>query len=162
MSKRDEFVAAMRCVAHSVTVVSTNGEAGQHGATVSAFCSVSADPPMALVCLNAESKITELVEKNGSFTITVLPSDEQMVSDRFAGRHDNQLSSRFDGFEIKNGAPVVDGATIFHCDVESAVSAGSHRVVLGRVLSSTSGSIDPLIYLDGAYHQISKFEKAAE
>jgi flavin reductase (DIM6/NTAB) family NADH-FMN oxidoreductase RutF len=46
---RDPFIRAMRGVANSVAIVTTDGVAGRHGATVSAFCSVSADPPSVLV-----------------------------------------------------------------------------------------------------------------
>lgn len=45
MPTREECIEALRDVASSVSVVATDGAAGRHGATVSAFCSVSADPP---------------------------------------------------------------------------------------------------------------------
>ena len=57
--QRTAFIHAMRGVAARVTVVTTNGKAGQRGATVSAFCSVSADPPTILVCLNKSSGIAD-------------------------------------------------------------------------------------------------------
>ena len=59
---RERFVGAMREVAASVTVVTTDGPCGRHGATVSAFSSVSADPPTVLVCLHADSRIAKAVE----------------------------------------------------------------------------------------------------
>ena len=59
--QRTAFIHAMRGVAASVTVVTTNGKAGRRGATVSAFCSVSADPPTILVCLNKSSGIADAV-----------------------------------------------------------------------------------------------------
>jgi flavin reductase (DIM6/NTAB) family NADH-FMN oxidoreductase RutF len=49
----------MRRVASSVTVVTTDGAAGRFGTTVSAFSSVSADPPTVLVCLFAQSRIAK-------------------------------------------------------------------------------------------------------
>ena len=57
MPTREEFIEALRGVASSVSVVTTDGAAGRHGATVSAFCSVSADPPTLLVCLRGQSRI---------------------------------------------------------------------------------------------------------
>lgn len=155
MVDRDAFIRAMRGVAHSVTVVTTQGPAGRHGTTVSAFCSVSADPPMALVCLNNASKITDLVLKNGSFTINVLPDGADHLADRFAGRHDKEVSDRFDGIEVDaDGTPQIEGAAVFHCDVHEAVLSGSHQVVIGKVLACESGTKHPLLYLNGDYHEV--------
>ena len=68
---RKSFISAMRRVASSVTVVTTDGPGGRHGATVSAFYSV-ADPPSALVCLKADSRIARSVSaRNGVFCVNV-------------------------------------------------------------------------------------------
>jgi len=65
----------MRQVAATVTVVTTDGPSGQAGATVSAFTSLSADPPSVLVCLRADSRIARAVQDNGVFCVNVLPED---------------------------------------------------------------------------------------
>ena len=70
--KREDFIAAMRHVASSVTVVTTNGASGKHGATVSAFASVSADPPTVMVCLRSDSRIAKAVVQNKNFAACVL------------------------------------------------------------------------------------------
>ena len=82
---RADFVAAMRGVANSVTIVTTDGPAGRCGATVSAFASVSADPPMVLVCLHAQSTIAALAQENGVFCVNVLPEGAGELAVRFAG-----------------------------------------------------------------------------
>lgn len=55
LTSRQDFVAAMGNAATGVTVVSTEGPAGHFAQTVSAMCSVSADPPSLLVCVNERS-----------------------------------------------------------------------------------------------------------
>jgi flavin reductase (DIM6/NTAB) family NADH-FMN oxidoreductase RutF len=160
MTQRQQFIDAMRGVANSVTVVTTDGPAGRHGATVSAFCSVSADPPTVLVCLNAQSTIADLVMQNRRYTVTVLPEHCQHLADRFAGRFDATLTNRFAG--IENTSQLVAGATIFECELDSSVLSGSHQVVIGKVISCQSGEERPLTYLDGAYHCVSRFVEAAE
>ncbi|MEQ9673623.1 MAG: flavin reductase family protein, partial [Roseovarius indicus] len=84
---REDFISAMRRVAASVTVVTTDGPAGRAGATVSAFSSVSADPPTVLVCLHAQSRIAGFVQENKRFCVNVLPERFSDIADRFAGRH---------------------------------------------------------------------------
>ena len=158
---RGDFLSAMRAVANSVTVVTTAGKAGRHGGTVSAFCSVSADPPTVLVCLHGESRIAETVTENGSFCVNVLPTSNQHASDRFAGRHDDTVTDRFEGIPLEpaetcddNNAPILSGSTAFCCDIKDTVNSGTHRIFIGRVMSVKAGKPDPLLYFDGAYRQM--------
>lgn len=154
---RDTFIAAMRRVASSVTVVTTDGPAGRFGATVSAFTSVSADPPTVLVCLHAQSRIARAVEANGMFCVNVLPQGSNAIADRFAGLHDADIPDRFTdiAFHQSDGAPPeLDGATSFRCRKDQVVTGGSHLVVFGVVLDVCIGGTEPLTYLDGAYHRV--------
>lgn len=155
IASRDAFIAAMRCVASSVSVVTTDGTAGRHGATVSAFCSVSADPPTALVCLNMSSKIARLVRENGAFKLNVLPAGASDIADRFAGRHDAEIEDRFDGVSISGRVPGLVGATTLCCTLTQAVEAGTHLVCIGEVNEVELGADMPLTYLAGRYHPLS-------
>ena len=154
---RGDFLNAMRAVANSVTVVTTDGIAGRHGGTVSAFCSVSADPPTVLVCLHSDSHIADTVAQNGSFCVNVLPTSNQHASDRFAGRHDHQIIDRFDEVPLDKHEdinPILSGSTAFHCRIKDIVVSGTHRIFIGRVVSVKAGEPDPLLYFDGSYHQM--------
>lgn len=159
---RGDFLTAMRAVANSVTVVTTDGKAGRHGGTVSAFCSVSADPPTVLVCLHGDSRIADTVAENGHFCVNVLATSNQQASDRFAGRHDDTVSDRFEGIELQSGvdasaehnAPMLAGSTAFFCQIKDTVTSGTHRIFIGRVVSVVAGEPDPLLYFDGAYRQM--------
>lgn len=44
----------------------------KHGANVSAFASVSADPPTVMVCLRSDSRIAKAVVQNKNFAACVL------------------------------------------------------------------------------------------
>ena len=152
---RDAFVRTMRRVASSVAVVTTDGTAGCHGATVSAFSSVSADPPMILVCLRSDSRIAEAVAVNGNLCINVLPQDRHDLANRFAGRDDHLVEDRFSGVDYygaRGAAPEIDGATIFSGSVEQIVPAGSHSIFICKVQTVRDGAAAPLAYLDGNYH----------
>lgn len=150
---RQDFINAMRSVASSVSVVTTDGEAGRHGATVSAFCSVSADPPTLLVCLNSGSRIAQTVAANGQFAVNVLPETERATAERFAGWRDQD--DRFQGADWHEGdCPALNGATVFFCTVEETSIAGSHHVFFGRVEAIQEGRARPLTYFDGAFHRV--------
>src|SRR3954451_16704133 len=80
------FVAAMGAALTSVTVVSTDGHAGRLALTVSAMTSVSADPPMLLVCINRASPLLGALRANGCFAVNVLGEHQAAIADTFAGR----------------------------------------------------------------------------
>lgn len=154
---RDAFIAAMRDVAASVTVVTTDGPAGRHGATVTAFSSVSADPPTVLVCLHADSRIARAVLQNGRFCVNVLADDSPGIADRFAGRNDAAVSDRFAGIGhcAPSGAPPrIEGATVFECRLDHHVRAASHLVIFGAVSGVHGAALDPLTYRAGTYHRV--------
>ena len=154
---RDSFIAAMRQVASSVTVVTTDGNAGRFGATVSAFSSVSADPPTVLICLYSDSRIARTVTENGVFCVNVLSEHDADIADRFAGRHDQWIGDRFSGIEYRGTpgvAPQIDGTTAFRCDVQQTLRSGSHLIVLGHVRDVLASDARPLTYRDGCYHRV--------
>jgi flavin reductase (DIM6/NTAB) family NADH-FMN oxidoreductase RutF len=154
VTAREDFIRAMRTVAHSVTVVTSEGVAGRWGSTVSAFTSVSADPPSILVCLNADSRIAATVKANGRYAVNVLREGERALAERFAGRGVGRDADRFEGVELVEGAaqPSLAAAhTVFVCTVRDVVPCGTHWIVIGAVESALSGAARPLAYLDGAY-----------
>lgn len=164
LAPREAFISAMRRVAASVTVVTTDGPAGRAGATVSAFSSVSADPPTVLICLYAQSRIAGFVQDNKRFCVNVLPECSSEVADRFAGRHDATVPDRFDGIQVfapKGHAPVIDGATAFQCDLQQVVRSGSHVIIVGHVRDVLDGAAAPLAYREGAYHRVVPHARAA-
>ncbi len=149
------FINAMRRVASSVTVVTTNGPAGRYGATVSAFCSVSADPPTVLVCLNSESRIARNVVANKKFNINVLPQNANHIAQRFAGAQDEKFTDRFEGIDLNQGEiPSIYGATVLSCELDQAIPSGSHQIIIGKVQCVETVNKQPLTYFDGAYHQV--------
>src|SRR5918998_872861 len=53
-------------------VTATSADGRPHGLTMSAVCSVSLDPPLALACLDRGSNTLQAVQDSGSFTINYL------------------------------------------------------------------------------------------
>ena len=111
---RTAFISAMRGVGASVTVVTTNGKARRRGATVSAFCSVSADPPTILVCLNGSSGIAEAVAENRLFNVNILRADQKVIAQRFSGRDDGHVTDRFYNIDCDaSEIPEITGSMVY-------------------------------------------------
>lgn len=156
---RELFISGMRQVAASVAVVTTSGAAGRHGATVSAFSSVSADPPQLLVCLRSASRIAAAVDANGAFCVNVLSHRHPYVAERFSGTHDSAVADRFEGIDLhqeSEGWVVLKDATAFACSVAGRLAAGTHTIFLGQVQRVQTSEFDPLTYQQGRYRQLAQ------
>ena len=128
VASRDLFIKGMRQVASSVAVVTTSGTAGRHDATVSAFSSVSADPPQLLVCLRSESRIAAAVSANGVFCVNILSHRHPHVAERFSGSHDAEVGDRFEGFDFRHEEEnwvVLKDANTFACSIVSREQCAS-------------------------------------
>jgi len=151
---RQNFIDAMRQVASTVTVVTTDGPAGQAGATVSAFSSLSADPPSVLVCLKADSRIAEAVAANGTFCVNILSEDGVELAQRFAGAFDQMTPDRFEGLDVNNTefGPTLPRATSFTCTMRHRHVHGSHAICIGDVTGISNAGEKPLTYMSGTFH----------
>lgn len=151
---RDAFIGAMRQVAATVTVVTTDGPAGKAGATVSAFTSLSADPPSVLVCLKADSGIARAVAANGTFCVNILPEDADHLARRFAGMFDADSPDRFEGVEVVDTeyGPLLPRATAFSCSLTHRHVHGSHAICIGDVTGISDAGERPLTYMSGSFH----------
>jgi flavin reductase len=152
---RDAFVAAMGAAVSGVTVVTTASPGGPIGRTISAMASVSADPPLLLMCVRRGSPLRDAIAEHGSFAVNVLGAHQAAIADAFAGRPGSGAPFAFDPSDWATGltgAPLLTGAAAtFQCRVVSCAEAGTHTVILGGVLVSAPGVAAPLAYSGRRY-----------
>jgi flavin reductase (NADH)/flavin reductase len=150
------YRAGMRWLAGGVCIVTSSSPDGQlAGLTATAVCSVSADPPVLLVCLNRDSRSHDVIREAGVFAVNVLDVLDAALAGRFAGAVAG--GERFHGaswVQLLTGAPVLASAlAAFDCRIAQVVDVGTHRIVLGAVqavrLGATGGK--PLLYANGSY-----------
>lgn len=161
--ERTAFIEAMSRAVTGVTVVTTAGDAGRFGQTVSAMSSVSADPPLLLICLNRRSKSYAPIAQHRVFAVNVLRADQQQVSQIFAGRPQRGQPYDFDAAvwnEGVTGSPLLAGAVArFDCTLEAIHDAGSHGIIVGRVVASSFEPGTPLIYAQRGYGELQSFPR---
>ena len=98
---KDEFRTALGHFASGVTVVTTAGQDGDlFGITVSAFSSLSLEPPLILICVEKRASIYEHLTEGGFFAVNILAEDQELISRRFATR----VTNRFEGIGYTTGA----------------------------------------------------------
>jgi flavin reductase (DIM6/NTAB) family NADH-FMN oxidoreductase RutF len=151
----DEFRAALGRFASGVTVVTTRDKAGRlHGITVSAFCSVSLEPPLILVCIDKSTGSHRALGEIDRFVVNILREDQQFYSDLFA----SQLPHKFDEIEYEetaNGTPVLkDTLANMECRLVNAHENGDHTIFVGEITKSQVSDGKPLIYFHGNYRKL--------
>ena len=128
------------------------------GTTVSAFCPVSADPPLVLASLIAGGYPAEVLGRVSLFAVTLLAAGQRMLAGRFAAAGRPGARLLLDGVPHRRGdrtgALIPDGGlAAFECQVTDRVPAGDHLLLIARVLTLpyVAETGDPLIRFRGGY-----------
>jgi flavin reductase ActVB len=177
---REDFVAAMRKVPTVVSVITSYVDGRPWGLTVSAFCSVSADPPTIMVSLGRHTRTLADVSLAGRFGVSLLSDTQahiailagQPLQPKYIDMHTPEWhlgsSSEYGwhGFGEageENGiydpvVPSVSNARChLSCTVSQVITVADHALVIGVVTDIAGPRADgsgPLLYHDRAFHQL--------
>ncbi len=141
----EAFREALASVCTPVSVVTSHHEGHAHGTTVSAFCSLSLEPPMVLVSLDRKSDLLAIVTESRVFGINVLSNQQQGLAVNFARKGPD----KFEGvaWELDRGVPRISGAaTWLVCKLQQLHDGGDHLIAIGLVEHAESGPGNPLLY----------------
>ena len=152
------FRDIMSNFAASVTVVTSFSEDRHHGLTVSAFTSVSLDPPLVLICIDHASHSIDALRAAGGFTVNLLREGTAQVAFKFASRHPD----KFDGLAVS--PPRYQGAGLLlpehsyaclECRTVEFVEAGDHTIFLGHVEHAAHYEpAKPLLHWQRDFHRL--------
>jgi flavin reductase (DIM6/NTAB) family NADH-FMN oxidoreductase RutF len=153
----DRFRQAMRRYASGVCVVAANRGADRCGMTVSAVSSVSAEPPMILVCLNRNSSSHGALVTAERFSVNILRAGDEDLAMIFAGQSGLRGADKFNvGTWSCAGAPVLDTSLqTLLCEPAACHDAGSHTILIGHVVDvfgNSDGSA--MVNFEGSFHQV--------
>lgn len=155
----DQFRSAMRGMASSVAVLTTNHLGRRLGLTATAFNSLSVDPPALVVCVNRGAGAYEAIIKSKSICVNVLSDDQADIAARFSGMLGHKGEERFEGqawTELSTGAPVLpDAGIVFDCTIADTFEYKTHTILVCLVAGVVaSARAQPLVYLDGRYGSV--------
>jgi len=154
----DSFKDCLRHFPSGVTIVTIRTEQDVHGLTISAFASISTDPPQIMVVIDHRHQAyTFLEEDNAVFAVSILGSDQVYLSDRFAWVTEEDRFLEGDWEPAVTGAPVLkDALAWLDCTITGRISAGTHHIYIGEVQASKVPRPDgsPLVYWNRGYRQL--------
>jgi flavin reductase (DIM6/NTAB) family NADH-FMN oxidoreductase RutF len=154
----EAFKAMMRKLAATVTLVTVRGRNGRNGLTATAVCSVSAEPPQLLCCINRGASPLEDIRASGVFAVNILKPEHRALAERFASEPSGEARFAAGNWSTgPAGAPVLADATAwFECRLVDLIEAGSHAIAIGLVTDGGRDDGSQLLYADGAYHVLQK------
>jgi flavin reductase (DIM6/NTAB) family NADH-FMN oxidoreductase RutF len=151
----DEFRSVLGRFPSGVTVVTTKAADGSdEGMTVSAFCSVSLEPPLVLICIEKNASAYEALTNAPQFVVNILSAKQEQIARRFSVVD----IDRFEGVGFsrsQNGIAVLDDVLgIIECKQSAQHDAGDHTIIVGEVEAGRAENGTPLLYYRGGYAQL--------
>jgi len=157
-----DLAGALASWAGAVVLVTVADGRDDVGATVSAFCPVSADPPLVLISLLAASYPAELFGREDEpvtrFAVTLLAAGQRMLAGRFAAEGRPGVRLLLDDVPHRRGPDsgaliADDGLAALECAAEQRIEAGDHLLVIARVtgVPYVGDAAEPLVRFDGRY-----------
>ena len=152
--------------ASGIVVLTT---AAGHAMTVSAFTSVSLEPPLVLFCAEKIARFHDAVLEAGSWAVSILADDAEKTA-RWLAIRGRPLDGQLDGVAYHpgpvTGAPLLDGAlATLECVTAAVHDGGDHSIVVGQV-AAVDGPEDPpsrgpLVHYAGGYRRLQRLAIAA-
>jgi flavin reductase (DIM6/NTAB) family NADH-FMN oxidoreductase RutF len=147
------FRRTLGMFATGVTVLTTRRGDQVHGMTANAFMSVSLEPPLVLISLARQARLSSMLHEGTRYGVSVLADGQAGLSDRFAGRESEEVPEP--RFVTVRETPLVDGA-LAHlvARVVRSYWGGDHSLFLGQVEYARYGEGRPLLFHRGQYERI--------
>jgi flavin reductase (DIM6/NTAB) family NADH-FMN oxidoreductase RutF len=164
----EAFKKGMRQLSAAVSVVTTGTDVEHRaGLTATAVCSVSADPPQLLVCVNRRGEAYARIREWRNLCVNVLSHGQIGIAKRFAGMDGAAHPERFTQGEwgsLTTGAPVLAGCLAnFDCRLQQEIESGTHSIFIGEIVAiSVQKGLEPLAFLDGQFLTIETGRRVAD
>ncbi len=151
-----QFRHLMAGVCVPVTIVTTMDEGRPFGTTVSAFGSLSLDPPMVTVALDRSSGLLARILQVSRFGVNVLGHGQDDLAVLFARRGTDRFGAAL--WYVDHGLPrLVKAPGWLACDLAKAVEGGDHLLLLGLVTRASRTEAAPLVYGHRVFGTHSRF-----
>jgi flavin reductase (DIM6/NTAB) family NADH-FMN oxidoreductase RutF len=136
----ETFRHVMASFPAGVAVVTTVDDDGRpYGLTTTAVTSVSADPPLVLVCIDRSSRTLPVLLRSGRFAVNILRDGHAGVAHRFASKDDEKFTG-LAWIPARGGSPILHESSGAWAEthIQQEIEAGDHVILIGEV---TAGDV---------------------
>lgn len=129
------FRQAMTSFAAGVTAITTQVDGVPSGLIATSVCSLSAEPPTVLVCVNKSASPHDVILKAKSFAVNLLSAEQADVAKHF------NVAKGSDRFEPElwrtavTGAPIlIDSVVTLDCELIAVHDGFTHTIMVGKIV----------------------------
>jgi flavin reductase ActVB len=147
------FREAMGRFASGVTIVTTvAGDGSWKGFTASAFCSLSLEPPLVLVCQARTSSSYDAFSRCEKFLVNILGEEHEELALQFARSGGEKFEDGPFRPGLATGLPLLpDALAVLGCDVHARYDGGDHDIFVGDVYSCHIRDGAPMLHFDSRF-----------
>ena len=152
---REDFFAIMSAFPTGVAIVTTLDDRGEpKGLTTNAICSVSAEPPLLLVCVDRTSRTLAALQHARRFVVNFMSDGRADLCALFASKSDEKFAN-VQWEPGLGGVPLLsaDALAFAECLTQEEVEAGDHLLLIGVVEAGRPPDPQrtPILYYRRAY-----------
>jgi flavin reductase (DIM6/NTAB) family NADH-FMN oxidoreductase RutF len=151
------FAEAMSALASGVAVVTCEVDGRPWGMTVTAFASVSADPPTVLVSIDSDAPAARAIGESGLFGVSILAADQLDIARHGSAPGKPKFLDAFVEPGPGGGASPMVAGVLAHldCEVERELRVADHTVFFGLARAARASRAGlPLVYHRRAYRTL--------
>lgn len=138
MINAEQFKAAMRQFASGITVLSWNTEQGDpQGITVSAFSSLSLDPPLVLFCIDRNAYVYPQLCAREYLAINILAAGQTNLAYQFAGADRSGLNEHLHHQNTQKQPMLINALCNMLVRITDRIPQGDHDIFIAAVEEST-------------------------
>ncbi|MDE2463322.1 MAG: flavin reductase [Alphaproteobacteria bacterium] len=143
-----------------VTAVTVRDTAGRpRGLAVSAYMSLSLDPPLVVVCVQNTSSTYPALFEARHLGINILSHSQKNVVEKFASKSNDKFAG-IDWHTGPAGSPLIHGASAsVEAEIKERFRAKTHVVIIARVLHLEVSDIAPMVYKAGKFFDGASLEE---
>lgn len=129
------FREAMQRLAAPVTAITTRDGDTPAGLMATAVCSLSADPPSLIVCVNRSATAHDAILRAGVLGVSLFPEGAVDYAGHFASAKGAARFETADWIDRVTGAPILASAPVaFDCKIATYHEGYSHTIIIAEIV----------------------------
>lgn len=166
----DEFKALFRGHPGGVAVITADAGDGPVALTATSVSSVSAEPPLLIFSISAQSSASDVLSRAETVVVHLLDAHDLELAELGAARGVDRFADEHRWSRLRTGEPVYrDVRAWVRCAVIDRMDAGTSTVIAAHALEShierdvhPGGTDEALVYHNRTWHRLGAHSRIAD